>query len=68
MRYFETWQRNSSGEWKIDSYIDNMDMAPMMADAELPVPQAFRCPDVPRQREQNFVSEARLFVSRISSQ
>ena len=51
-RYFETWQRNSSGEWKIDFYIDNMDVIPMMPDAELPIAQAFRCPDSPRQRNQ----------------
>ena len=57
LRYFETWQRNSSGEWKIDFYIDNMDVIPMMPDAELPIPQAFRCPDAPRQRNQNVVSE-----------
>lgn len=57
LRYFETWQMSSSGQWKIDFYIDNMDMPPMMVDAELPVSQAFRCPDAPRQGDQNVVSE-----------
>ncbi len=42
-RYFETWHRNSNGEWKIDLYIDNIDVAPMMADAEVRFPLAF-CP------------------------
>ena len=55
-RYFETWQQNSNGEWKIDFYIDNMDVAPMMPDAELPIPEAF-CPgDTPRQRDQSAAS------------
>jgi ketosteroid isomerase-like protein len=44
-RYFESWRRNSKGEWKIDLYIDNMDVAPAMPDAELPIPQAFCPPD-----------------------
>jgi ketosteroid isomerase-like protein len=52
-RYFETWQKNSNGEWKIDFYIDNMDVASMMPDAELPMPHAFCPPDTPRQRDQN---------------
>jgi ketosteroid isomerase-like protein len=34
-RYFETWQKNSSGEWKINLYIDNVDVAPMMPDADI---------------------------------
>jgi ketosteroid isomerase-like protein len=55
-RYFETWGRNSRGEWKIDRYIDNMDVAPMMADAEPPLPEAFRAHGIPRQRDQNPVS------------
>ncbi len=55
-RYFESWQRNSSGEWKIDVYIDNMDVAPMMLDADLPIPEAFSPPDTPRQRGQNAAS------------
>ena len=38
-RYFESWQKNSRGEWKIDLYIDNVDVAPAMPDAELPIPQ-----------------------------
>jgi ketosteroid isomerase-like protein len=52
-RYFETWHRNSSGEWKIDFYIDNMDVAPMMPDGDLPIPLAFCSPDTRRQRDQN---------------
>jgi ketosteroid isomerase-like protein len=44
-RYFETWHRNSNGKWKIDLYIDNMDVAPMMPDADLPIPLAFCPPD-----------------------
>ena len=57
-RYFESWQRNSSGEWKIDLYIDNMDVAPMMAEAEIPFPEAFCRPDIPRRRDQNAVNAA----------
>jgi ketosteroid isomerase-like protein len=57
-RYFEAWQKNSSGEWKIDLYIDNMDVAPMMADAEIPFPEAFCRPDIPRRRDQNAVNAA----------
>jgi ketosteroid isomerase-like protein len=34
-RYFETWQKTSSGEWKINPYIDNVDVAPMMPDADI---------------------------------
>jgi ketosteroid isomerase-like protein len=34
-RYFETWQKTSSGEWKIKPYIDNVDVAPMMPDADI---------------------------------
>jgi ketosteroid isomerase-like protein len=33
-RHFETWQKTSSGEWKINLYIDNVDVAPMMPDAD----------------------------------
>jgi ketosteroid isomerase-like protein len=51
-RYFETWKQSSNGEWKIDFYIDNMDVGPMMADADLPIPLAFRRPDTQRQRGQ----------------
>ncbi len=56
-RYFEIWRKNSLGQWKIDLYIDNMDVPPMMPDAELPIPLAF-CPppDTPRQRDQNAAS------------
>jgi len=50
-RYFETWQKNSNGEWKIDFYIDNMDVAPMMPNADLPIPLAFCPPDKQRQRD-----------------
>ena len=57
-RYFETWQKNSNGEWKIDFYIDNMDVAPMMPGADLPIPLAFCLPDVQRQEDQNPVSAA----------
>jgi len=55
-RYFETWQRNSSGEWKIDLYIDNMDVAPMMADAEPPLPEALRPLEMPSRPDHNPVS------------
>ena len=51
-RYFETWQKNSNGEWKIDFYIDNVDVAPMMPGADLPIPLAFCPPDTQRQRDQ----------------
>ena len=34
-RCFETWQKTSSGEWKINLYIDNMDVAPMMPEADI---------------------------------
>lgn len=56
-RYFEVWQKNSLGQWKIDLFIDNIDVRPMMPDAELPIPLAF-CPppDTPRQRDQNAAS------------
>src|SRR5258707_6571501 len=57
-RYFETWQKNSSGEWKIDLYIDNMDVAPMMADAEPTLPEAFRPLGIQRQLDQNPVNAA----------
>ena len=57
-RYFETWQKNSSGEWKIDFYIDNTDVAPMMPGADLPIPLAFCQPDMHRQEDQNPVSAA----------
>jgi len=57
-RYFETWQKNSRGEWKIDFYIDNMDVAPMMPGADLPIPLAFCPPDTQRQEDQNPVSAA----------
>ena len=40
-RYFETWRRNSSGEWKIDLYIDNMDVAPVMPGHRTPYPRGF---------------------------
>ena len=36
-RYFETWQKTSSGQWKINLYIDNVDVAPMMPDADIPI-------------------------------
>ncbi len=52
-RYFETWRRNSNGEWKIDLYMDNMDVAPMMPDAELPLPEAFCPSDALRHADQN---------------
>jgi ketosteroid isomerase-like protein len=55
-RYFETWQRNSSGEWKIDLYIDNMDVAPMMGDAEPPLPEALRPLGMPSRPDHNPVS------------
>jgi ketosteroid isomerase-like protein len=51
-RYFETWQKNSNREWKIDFYIDNMDVASMMPGADLPIPLAFCPPDTQRQRDQ----------------
>jgi ketosteroid isomerase-like protein len=57
-RYFETWRRNSSGEWKIDLYIDNMDVVPMMPDTELPIPEAFCPPHTPRQRNENAAGAA----------
>jgi ketosteroid isomerase-like protein len=57
-RYFETWQKNSNGEWKIDFYIDNMDVAPMMPGADLPIPLAFCLPEAQRQEDQNPVSAA----------
>jgi ketosteroid isomerase-like protein len=40
-RYFETWQKTSSGEWKINLYIDNVDVAPMMPDADIPIQITF---------------------------
>ncbi len=55
-RYFETWKRNSAGEWKIDLYIDNGDVVPMMPGSELPIPEAFCPPDTPRQRDENAAS------------
>ncbi len=61
-RYFETWRRSSSGEWKIDRYIDNTDVAPMMPDAELPIPEAFCSPDPPTKRNENAVDAASRFV------
>ena len=57
-RYFETWQKNPRGEWKIDFYIDNMDVAPMMPGADLPIPLAFCPPDTQRQEDQNPASAA----------
>jgi hypothetical protein len=40
-RYFETWGKNSNGEWKMDFYINNMDVAPMMPGADPPYPFGF---------------------------
>jgi len=57
-RYFETWQRNSKEEWKIDFYINNMDVAPMMPGADLPIPLAFCLLDMQRQEDQNPLSAA----------
>jgi ketosteroid isomerase-like protein len=57
-RYFETWQRDSEGKWKIDLYIDNTDVAPMMPGADLPIPLAFCQPHTQRQEDQNPVSAA----------
>jgi ketosteroid isomerase-like protein len=57
-RYFETWRKNSNGEWKIDFYINNMDVAPMMPGADLPIPLAFCLPDMQRQEDQNPLSAA----------
>ena len=57
-RYFETWRKNSNGEWKIDFYINNMDVAPMMPDADLPIPSVFCLPDMQRQEDQNPLSAA----------
>jgi hypothetical protein len=57
-RYFETWQKNSRGEWKIDFYIDNIDVAPMMPNGDLPIPLAFCPPDTQRHEDQNPVSAA----------
>ena len=34
-RYFETWQKPSSGEWKKNLYIDNVDVAPIISDADI---------------------------------
>lgn len=51
-RYFETWRRSCGGEWKIDRYIDNTDLAPTMPDAELPLPEAFCSPGMPRKRSE----------------
>ena len=41
-RYFETWQKTSSGEWKINLYIDNVDVAPHDAGRRHPYPMIFR--------------------------
>jgi ketosteroid isomerase-like protein len=57
-RYFETWRKNSGGEWKIDFYIDNVDVAPKMPGADLPIPFAFCLPDMQRQEDQNPLSAA----------
>jgi len=57
-RYFETWQRQSSGRWKIDLYIDNLDVAPMMADAEIPFPLASCPPDTPGVRDETTAGAA----------
>lgn len=64
-RYFETWRRSSSGEWKIDRYIDNTDLAPMMPDAELPIPEAFCPPGASRQRNPECSGRCVTFVPRI---
>jgi ketosteroid isomerase-like protein len=57
-RYFETWQKNSSGEWKIDFYLDNTDVAAMMAAADLPLPEALRPLGMPTTEYQDPVSPA----------
>jgi ketosteroid isomerase-like protein len=57
-RYFETWRKNSNGEWKIDFYINNMDVAPMMPGADPHIPSAFCLPDMQRQEDQNPLSAA----------
>jgi ketosteroid isomerase-like protein len=57
-RYFETWQKNSCGRWKIDLYIDNLDVAPMMADAEIPLRLAFCPPDTPGEWDQTTAGAA----------
>ena len=57
-RYFETWQKDSSGRWKIDLYIDNLDVAPMMADAEIPFPLALCPPETPGEWDQTTAGAA----------
>jgi ketosteroid isomerase-like protein len=57
-RYFETWQKNSSGRWKIDLYIDNLDVAPKMADAEIPFPLALCPPDTSGEWDQTTTEAA----------
>jgi ketosteroid isomerase-like protein len=59
-RYFERWRRSSSGEWKIDLYIDNSDVAPMMPDAESPIPEASCPPDTPMRRESSISKSNRV--------
>jgi ketosteroid isomerase-like protein len=51
-RYFETWRRNPGREWKIDFYIDNMDVAPLMPNGDLPTPLAFCSPETHKKRNQ----------------
>lgn len=37
-RYFELWGKQPDGSWKIKFYIDNMDQAPAMPDAQFAIP------------------------------
>jgi len=39
-RYFELWQKDADGKWRISLYIDNMDLPPAMPDATLAMPQS----------------------------
>ena len=37
-RYFQLWARQPDGSWKIKFYIDNVDQAPAMPDAQFSIP------------------------------
>jgi ketosteroid isomerase-like protein len=45
-RYFEVWQKDPDGKWRIVLYIDNVDLSPAMPDAELGIPQLAPGPGV----------------------
>jgi ketosteroid isomerase-like protein len=57
-RYCEIWKKNSFGQWKLDFYIDNMDLAAVMPNMDLPVAQVLSPPDTTRWRDQQVTNSS----------